>query len=446
MIKKQLAKKPVRILLLLLILLVGFYVRFVNYSTWPREGATFDEFAWPWLGISLIQEKMPMSWSPHDRYQDYVMIIYRKAPFRIVKPYLEHPPLFGLVSGGYALLSGAKNMYDADHVNPANLRKLSLFLGLVAIVALYLFTAEVYGHGVSLLAALLYAAVPSVAVGSRLLQNENFMIPVWLSSLYFLARYLKTKQKRFFILMVLLSAVMLWAKIPWLVIGVSSAVILLFERKYREIGWLLSTIAVSFGLYMLYGFYWNWPLFKSLWGLQLTRYEIGLEGILALFTLPHLTDRFLVDGWIYFGFIAMFLALRHFRKNLFIAAPFISYFLLFVWAIPGQQAQGWYKFPFYPFLIVATALVIVELYRNPSFLALIFQFLVGSSSFKLGWEPHFGIATGLFRGLVIFWSLPVALYLYFGRRFQKFYRLSFLLSFWSFLLLSFAATINYNEQ
>lgn len=442
----MLVDKKLRIILLSFILLIGFYARFVNYSIWPREGATFDEFAWPWLGISLIKDKIPMSWSPHSQYKNYKILIFRKAPFRIVWPYLEHPPLFGLLSGSFALLTGAKNMYDADYVNPQNLRKLSLFLGTVSILFIYLLVSKLYDYKMGFLSSLLYATIPSIAVGSRLLQNENFMIPVWLLTLYLLSNYLETGKKKLLWVVALISAVALWAKIPWLVIGTSVCGILIYKRRWKDCFPVSSLIFLSLGLFLLYGYYWNWELFINLWRLQLTRYEIGLEGILALFTLPHLTDRFLVDGWIYFGWLAVFMILRDFKKHFFIIIPFLTYFLFYVWAVPGGAAQGWYKYPFYPFLIIAISYAIIEMIRSPSFLALVFQFMVGSSGFKLGYEPLFGIETFLFRSLILLWSLPILVYFFLGDKFKKLYQRSFVFWLAVFLLLNISATRLYNEQ
>src|SRR3989344_8224923 len=92
------------------ILALGFWLRSDNLYTWPRTGATFDEYAWTWLGISLINDNVPQSWSRHPQYSNREDIIYQKTAFVLVKPYLEHPPLFGLVAGSYALLTGTEGM------------------------------------------------------------------------------------------------------------------------------------------------------------------------------------------------------------------------------------------------------------------------------------------------------------------------------------------------
>lgn len=439
-------KKTFSIAFVLAILYAGWIARYSHYAQWPREGATFDEYAWPWIGISLFTEGRPMSWSPHQQYNQGEIVVYRKNAFRVVTPYLEHPPLFGIVSGGYAVLTGASGMYDEQYVNPANLRKLSLFFGMVSIVLLYFFVQSLYGTVTARIAAALYAVTPSIAVGSRLLQNENFMIPIWVLTLLLLKNYLDSKKKISLFFVAFLSGIMVLAKIPWIVIGVSACGILVYHRKVKEAALIVLFQIIFLLLFFLWGYYWDWDTFIGLWGLQLSRYNIGLNGILALFTLPHLTDRFFVDGWIYFGFFSIALLFKQAKKHVFIIIPFLVYLLLYFWAIPGEAAQGWYKYPLYPFLTIASGIVIVDLFANPSLISLWYQLLVGSSAFRYGWEPMFGIPVLLFRGLLVAWIVPSLLTYFFPEKHNRFYTYS--LVFWTavFILLGVSSSILYNEQ
>ena len=134
-------KKHIHLILLIGILFLGLFLRFNNLYTWPRTGATFDEYAWTWQGMNLIQKGVPSSWSPHPQYKNAKDIIYRHTHFRIVKPYLEHPPVFGLVAGSFALLNGASDMY---HLTIVNIRPLAVILGTLSILLVFLLTRELY--------------------------------------------------------------------------------------------------------------------------------------------------------------------------------------------------------------------------------------------------------------------------------------------------------------
>ena len=176
--------KPwVKYLLLVLILILGAYLRNYNLSVWPREGATFDEFAWVFQGLSLWQKGVSTSWSPHGEYT-YRVEYYNPqgAHFTLVTPYLEHPPLFGLIAGGFARVQGVTSF---DEVTIPKIRPLALILGIFSIVTIYLLASEVFGSSIGLISALLYSVVPTVVAGSRIVQNENFFIPFFLLSLYF---------------------------------------------------------------------------------------------------------------------------------------------------------------------------------------------------------------------------------------------------------------------
>src|SRR3989344_6849724 len=174
-----------------LILVIAFVLRSDNLYTWPRKGATFDEYAWTWQGINLIKEKVPISWSPHPQYKEKKLVIYQETAFYVVKPYLEHPPLFGMLAGSYAILNGVSNMYDLDI---KDIRGLALLLGVASVFILYFFLKEAYDSKTAILGSLLYATVPSVVIGSRLVQNENFFIPLWLLALFFILKFIKTER------------------------------------------------------------------------------------------------------------------------------------------------------------------------------------------------------------------------------------------------------------
>src|SRR3989338_5565310 len=137
--------------LLSLIVILGFLLRSHNLYTWPREGATFDEYAWTWLGINLIQKQTPISWSSQPQYTNREHLIYRGARFFLVKPYLEHPPVFGLVVGSFALLNGARDMYDIDI---KTIRPLALLLGVVSTVLVFLLTKELYDRKTAFFASI----------------------------------------------------------------------------------------------------------------------------------------------------------------------------------------------------------------------------------------------------------------------------------------------------
>lgn len=424
---------------MVVVLLLGFLLRYDEFRTIPRHGATFDEFAWTWQGISLIQEGIPISWSPQPQYSNKEEIRYQGAAFLIVKPYLEHPPLFGLTVGSFALLNGVKDMYD---VTLAKIRPLALGLGILGILGIFILAKEIYGNSTAFLASLLYATIPTITIGSRIIQNENFLIPFWLTSLFLIIKYLKTGKQKFRNLAAIIAGSLSLAKAPWLVVGLSLSMILSYKNRWKDALTVMGIVAVFFSLFLVYGFYFDKDLFVNLWTLQLARYDIHFAGIFSLFTNPLLVDRFYLDGWIFFGWFAIVLLSKEFKKHFLILIPFISYFILYLFAIPDEPMHGWYRYPFYPFLVIASALVIKEEISKISLVSLFFLFLVGLSLMSNTWETMFGFSYFAYRLFIILISATVLIILWFpALKSLSGLLLKLWLSF--FIFLNIIATINY---
>lgn len=431
-----------RFILLALILLLGLVLRQNNLYTWPRLGATFDEYAWTWLGISLIQNHVPQSWSYHPQYKQKKLIVYQKANFVLVKPYLEHPPVFGLVAGAYALSNGIKDMY---HLDLEHIRGLALILGVLSIFILYIFAAEVYDYKIGLISALIYATVPTIVIGSRIVQNENFFIPLFLSSLFLISRFLKTKKSIYRNIAAIVCGILALSKVPWLSAAVAIVLIFLLLKRYKDLFNFLAIVIAIFTLFIAYGAYFDLNLFIDLWKLQLTRYDLAFNSLFALFTSPYIVDRFLIDGWIYFGWFAIFLlALKDLKKNYMVLLPFIAYLAVFIFAIPNEPSHGWYRYPFYPFLITSIALFIKEYFNKNHIYTLLFLLFTGLSMLQLTWAAYFGFSFIVLRLFLILFGLSL-LPLFFPKTLKKINMLNtallvfiFLLNIWSVFL--------YNEQ
>lgn len=401
---------------LIIVLVIGFLLRLHNLTVWPRHGATFDEFAWTWLGINLIQKEIPISWSPHTQYKERKEIKYQGAAFLIVKPYLEHPPLFGLVAGSFAIANGAKDMYD---VTLGKIRPLALILGMFSILMIFLLTKEIYDKKVALLTSLLYATVPTIVIGSRIVQNENFLIPFWLLSLYLITRYLKSGKKKFRNLAALIAGLLSLAKVPWLVVGLSLSLILSFKNRWKDTFITVGITLSFFLLFVIYGLFYDKELFINLWKLQLARYDISFSGFFSILKDPLLVDRFYVDGWIYFGWFSIFFKASEFKKHFLLLIPFIAYLTLYIFAIPNEPAHGWYRFPFYPFLFIASALVLKEELKKISLISLLFIFIVGLSLLANTWQITFGFSYTIYRVFIFVAALSVLLPLWEMRIFKS---------------------------
>src|SRR3989344_617626 len=375
---------------ILLIILLGFVLRAHNLNTWPRLGATFDEYAWTWQGINLIQDHVPKSWSPHKEYSDKKYVEYQKTAFWIATPSLEPPPLCGLVSGSFAIANGASNMYE---VTIDKIRPLALFLGALSIGLIFILTKEIYDKKIALLSSLIFATIPTIAIGSRIVQNENFFIPSFLLSLIFIVKYIKTKRRLFLFAGAIVCGLLIIAKIPWIAATLSVTAILFYNKKYKDGLIIALIISLFFAGFLIYGYYYDWNLLVSLWKLQLQRYDLTFNSLFALFTQPYLVDRTMIDGWIYFGwFTFILLLIKDLKKNYVLIFALLGYLAVFVFAIPNEAGHGWYRYPFYPFLAVSIAIFIKDYFNKNLLLTFIFIVLIGVSLLELSWARVFGFS------------------------------------------------------
>lgn len=424
--------------------LIGFLIRKHDLYVWPRLGATFDEFAWTWQGMSLLETGTPTSWSPHILYKDTKLIRYHDAYFRLVTPYLEHPPAFGIVAGGYAIINGT---HDMLRLNISDIRSLSLLLGTGSIILLYFLASRLYGRGVGLIAALLYAVVPTIAVGSRIVQNENFLIPLWLLTLLITVINIQKKKALFVIAGGVLCGIAALAKVPYIAVAVSIVALYFYNKQYRNGIITLIISLLVFSLYFAYGFYYDKDLFLSLLHFQSQRYDLVYDSIFALFTKPYLVDRFYVDGWIYWGWIAFFILLvKDFKKNYVPVIALLSYFGIFIAGIPDEPGHGWYRYPFYPFLIIGIALFLKDYFAKNILLTFFFLIIVGASLLQLTAYASFGFSFLVLRVFILLLGLTL-LPLFFEKK--KLFTLSKIVSY-ILLILYIAASIwavlIYNEQ
>lgn len=434
-------KRNLVLILFFLALFLGVYLRFDNLNTWPRLGATFDEYAWTWQGMNLIQNGVPSSWSPHPQYENFEQIYYQEAHFRIVTPFLEHPPLFGLVAGSFAMLNGVNDMLK---IHISDIRPLALFLGVISIGLVFLLTKELYDKKTALIATGLYATIPTIVVGSRIVQNENFFIPMWLLSLFLISKYIRGKKSIYRNLAAVICALLVLAKIPWIAAAGSIFLIFLFLKRYKDAAIFIIAPVIGLLLFIVYGLFYDADLFINLWGLQIARYDLAFTSVFALFQKPYLVDRFYLDGWIYFGGLAFILLILNLKKHFFIFFPLLSYFLIFMAGIPDEPGHGWYRYPFYPFLVISIALFIKEYFNKNYILTFLFLVIVGLSLLELTVSRTLGFSFLIFRGYIVLSALTM-LPLFFPKTkklssFISYFLLViiFILNVWSVLL--------YNEQ
>lgn len=408
------------LILILLCLLVAFQYRSRFYWSYPPVGDTFDEFAYAWLGMSLVQTGVPTSWSFIPGYdkntpQDAAMKLEGntisidgqkpkpirlvreleldgyKSHFPIVSPYLEQPPLGGIVISAPLIFSGVTNFEDASL---KFLRKPFVFYGVLATLLVIVLAHIWYGRQTALAAGFLYATVPTVVLGSRLSLPENILVILILLELLLLELYLKKKNRTLLFFAYLITFFAPLVK-PF---GLAAALVgvgyfVLRKKDYKKALYFLVVGALSMATYILYGLGFDRETFSLVLSYQSQRFFAGPHIFLYKIIIPRITKLFL-DGWIFLGWAALFiLAFREkIKPHLGFLIAVFSYLLVVLFF--GGEDFGWYRFPLYPFLMIAAGYLIVDVIRNfRPFAALLILGTGVASSFAWGmgiydWSPY----------------------------------------------------------
>lgn len=359
----------------LLISLLAYHLRLNKFYFFPPVNDTGDEYKYAFNGISLIKNKVPESWSWYDNYGKFPIKNFRGTDFRMVKPYFDDPPLFGLMMGSYAI---SKGMDSYEKVDAGALRWPMLKLGALNVFLLYLLIYFSSGFSAALIGSLLYATIPTMVLSSRLPLAENMMTTLSLSSLLLAIHYVRKNNRAVLLLLSLLSASAILMKQTGVFLPAAIIFLLMKEKRSKGAVWVTLTAILFGGFWFLYGYYYDWSLFIQLQALATGR-EIRLPSmIINMFDTFRITEKMMsTDGIIIWGWISVVIV--SFLKNIkgkiknpmnYLMIPLWAYLVFF--AVMSGHLKGWYRIPFYPFFCWSMAIVFLEMVKSPRFLSVFF--------------------------------------------------------------------------
>lgn len=412
---------------LLIILFFGYQLRTKYYQNIPFPGETMDEYSNTWVGLSLIRLGMPVGNSgladgyPQTdyRYLNVDRVFQSTAngtPQSLNYPWFDHPPLLGLLTGSYAYSKGARVFEDCLI---SIIRRPMVYLSVVSLLLVFIYALLIFNLTTAFLAALIYTFSPYIVVSSRLVQAENALIPLFLSSLIFLNLYFRSKKPLFLWLAGLTSGASLLFKLTGIATTISGLSLIIFtnkkifsEKTISEI-LLFGVVSCSFiFLFLIFGVSLNPSLFFKVLTANSNRiYGIGANAINNLIfqnkitNLKFLTDAWGITGWL--SLISLFVLSVKKRQNQFLLIPTLVY--LGIYLFFGSHPFGWYSFPFLPFITVATAYLIYQGLVNLNFSPYTLLLLL----FPLGGTLSRVLSYPQFQSHASYWRLGVTLYLFF---------------------------------
>lgn len=367
--------------ILVIIILVSFYLRSVNSSRIPFPGESMDEYSFSWVGLSLIRVGIPIGISGIPGYKNtdfrYINVdqVFRGTakgnPFAINSPWFDHPPLLGLITGGFTYLSGGRVFEDAQ---VRFIRRPMIGLGVLSVFLLFFYIKKVFGIKEAILASAIYATSPLSIISSRMVQAENLLIPVFLASILSTRLYLEKQKTWMLYLSGIIAGISLLVKLSGMAIILSNIFLILYFypggiKKATGAAVNFAVISLAFLLFFIsYSAAFDFGQFLSILASNTNRvYSIGPLAFFDLVTATkitasrYLTDGFVLSGW--FAALLLFIIPQGKKKNeMYILIPLVCYLVIFL--LFGSEPYGWYRFPFIPFLFAAIARVLILTMKN----------------------------------------------------------------------------------
>jgi hypothetical protein len=346
----------------LFVLFLG--IRAYHLDRAPAHNATVDEYAWTWSGMTLLQRGVPRAWSDLGAYAHRrKRIDWRGHDYRIVEPWLDHPPLYSLYAGGVMLAFGYREMFDVDLWY---MRLGSLPLSAASFVLLALILQRLLAPAEALLSLLFYAVLPPIVLHQRLVVSENLFVPLTLGCLLLLLL-----QRECFSHLRAGAVLVLGALLPLSkVAALSSSVFLTLwalgslsgRERWITTGALVLGTCLGVAGFIAYGRSLDAELFSAV----LTSHQHRFRGFGALKILlfdPQLVDRSVQDLLTILGGVLALSSLSAARMSLWGLAVLV-YAACMAFFADQLHVFGWYFIPLYPWLCAALGVSIARASRQ----------------------------------------------------------------------------------
>ncbi len=400
--------KKIQVSIVAAIVLISLLIRLHNYDIYPQRGASSDEYTYAFLGVSLITKHIPISWSAFPEYKNRQNLTIKNLYFPIVYPYFDHPPLNGLLTGGWAVLNGEDTF---PKIELKTVRLVPIFLSVLSSILVFLIALRLYNYKTAIWALLIYSTATSFVMNGRVVFAENLMTPLILGTIYLFSSFRKNMNLKKAIILGALCGLAFLTKILGVSIFLTILYLFLEEKIKTKYVITLCIIFLLFALsFVAYGKFYDMDLFWKIFFDQSGR-ETGPQSIWFLMSNPIIVNKVYYDGWYLFGILSIFFAFSDYVKNKLIIIPFFAYFTLLILSITGGNAMGSYMLPLFPFMAIASARLVTESLEKESWFVFVMLFFVGMPAIKYLYADTFGLTPMQFRILTLLMFGPFILLL-----------------------------------
>ena len=413
-----------------LIAILGASYRIVDYDVMPEFRENPDELFASWNGFQLLTDGTTRGWSLWaETYGDRVELehfpYFRTRPFRVIRPYFEHPPLLHLLAGAAAKIAGTQKW---QHVKLKHVRAVPIALYTFSIFLIIAVGRRIYPKGLAPhLGALLYAILPFIVLQNRVVKEEALLTPLCLGGLLFYLRYVQDgERRRDLIGAAILMGLCPLAKVPGLVFVPILAMMLTATGRYRA-AVLASAIGLGVAsLLLVYGAALNWDVFWFTTQHQASGRPSHYNIFARFFDDPLVNHNLIGRGWLIFlwiGWAASAWAVRAGKATrrgaataMVLTVPLLLY-LVAIGVSSGNWTFGWYMAPVQPLLCIGAGAFLAAMWERPTvgraffFVTLLLMYSMNFTIDPL-WAKQSANWEGLRHDVTYFcaaWLLPFAL-------------------------------------
>ena len=370
----------------LLIPILALVLRLYNYNIIPFHNAAADEYAFAWCGWSLLHGQKPIGWSWLPVYTEGRIIEWRGNPYRIVSPWFDHPPLFGLIVGFACVVGGAPTMFDCAL---GYMRLPSILFGTLSTILVYLLGSRFYNKGIGILSEMIYATVPVIVITNRLAVAENMLTFLLLLAIYSTLRYTEENQTKYLAIALICASIAVLTKLAGISVTIITIVILVAHNYRKESVYVILSGVIAILVYLLYGLLLDWNLFVAVHNTQGERFTLHYKFFFDILTLGSSITYTWVDGWIIWSWFA--LLYTSIKENKQILSLSAGIYIIIIILSSGFFAYYWYLFPLFPFFCIACGKYVNDLIDFPN---LIFFFIFFISAW---WFIFLGVYSELYH-------------------------------------------------
>jgi 4-amino-4-deoxy-L-arabinose transferase-like glycosyltransferase len=364
---------------------LALLLRLHGLASAPLFTDDLDEIQFAWAGLNLIQHGDPITWSYYPGYPAYEAFTAFGVTVPVVHHWMDHPPLYSLIIGGWVWLLGARDMTGFDVVE---VRLVPVACSTLTVPLVYLLGRRFIG-GAAMLGALLLATAPAAVLFGRVAEPESAQAVLLLVALLLTLRVLDGRAGAVTVAALLLCVVAApLMKVSGIAVGGICAVILAACGRWKLAGIVAAGAALGVLAFAVYGAVVDWRQFVRTWEVQAS----NRSGVLSAFdfvTAPSGLNRRLRDGWWLLGWIGLGLlaARRLGRRELFLVWPAAAYAATML-VLAGEkevEQYGWYRVIVYPELYLAAGWLAWEAVRRRSLPLLTVLLALGGATATNWW-------------------------------------------------------------